>query len=68
MLTFMSDTARAQIATWARRRAVQVEKKLRLPKRGQPQRVKEIAQSLSAAYELGYLRRVRIERRRAVPL
>ena len=67
-LAFLSDASRAQVANWARRRAEAVHKGLKLPERGAPARIAAIAHALSAAYELGYLRRVRIERRRAVPL
>jgi hypothetical protein len=68
LLAFMGDATRARIAAWARTRAAAIDKDQHLPLRGRPARIAAIADSLCAAYELGYLRRVRVERRRAVPL
>lgn len=67
-LSFLNDASRSQVAAWARGRAKAVHRELGLPERGSPKRIATIAHALSAAYELGYLRRVRVERRRAVPL
>jgi len=67
-LAFLSDRSRAQVATWARGRAKVLHKAMKLPDRGGAPRIAAIAHQLCAAYELGYLRRVRLERRRAVPL
>lgn len=67
-LNFMSDRSRGQVAGWARVRAKALHKELKLPESGSPARLASIAHALTAAYELGYLRRVKYERRRAVPL
>lgn len=68
LLTFMTDASRASVAAWSRSRAAKLEAEMGLPKRGRPARIAKIAQALCVGYELGYLRRVRVERRRAVPL
>jgi hypothetical protein len=68
LLTFMDRGDRAQIAAWSRKRAGDLHKTLGLPNKGSSARVARMADALTAAYELGYLRRVREQRRREVPL